>query len=53
MGLGEQAVWAEINMSTVTFTHGMNINVVFENSNRQMSKFVLSELGMPFVRKEE
>ena len=53
MGLVEQAVWAEINMSTVTFTHGMNINVVFENSNREMSKFVLSELGMPFVRKEQ
>ncbi len=53
MGLGEQAVWAEINMSTVNFTHGMNINVVLENSNREMSKFVLSELGMPFVRKEE
>ncbi len=53
MGLVEQAMWAEINMSTVTFTHGMNINVVFENSNREMSRFVLSELGMPFVRKEQ
>jgi large subunit ribosomal protein L5 len=50
MGLTEQAVWPEINMASVTFTHGMHINVVFENSNPEMSKFVLEELGMPFVR---
>ena len=53
MGLHEQAVWPEINMSNINFTHGMNINIVFENSSPEMSRFVLSELGMPFVRKEE
>ncbi len=53
MGLHEQAVWPEINMSNVNFMHGMNINIVFENSNRKMSRFVLSELGMPFVRHDE
>lgn len=53
MGLGEQAVWPEINMSKVSFSHGLNINIVFENSNPEMSEFLLSELGMPFVRTEE
>ncbi len=53
MGLHEQAVWPEINMSNINFNHGMNINIVFENSNPEKSRFVLSELGMPFVRKEE
>ncbi len=53
MGLHEQAVWPEINMSNVNFMHGMNINIVFENSNQKMSRFVLSELGMPFVRHDE
>jgi large subunit ribosomal protein L5 len=53
MGLGEQAVWPEINMSKVSFNHGLNINIVFENSNPEMSEFLLSELGMPFVRIEE
>jgi len=53
MGLVEQAVWPEINMAKVNFTHGMNINIVFENSNREMSKFLLAELGMPFVRPEQ
>ena len=53
MGLHEQAIWPEINMSTVNFTHGMNINIVFENSNPQISRFMLSELGMPFVRHDD
>ena len=53
MGLHEQAVWPEINMSSVNFMHGMNINIVLENSNPEMSRFLLLELGMPFVRHDE
>ena len=53
MGLTEQAVWPEINMANVVFSHGMNINIVFENSTPDMSRFVLTELGMPFVRDED
>ena len=53
MGLTEQAVWPEINMANVSFNHGMNINICFERSNPEVSKFVLTELGMPFVRKED
>ncbi|MHC4219636.1 MAG: 50S ribosomal protein L5, partial [Planctomycetota bacterium] len=52
LGLGEQAVWPEINMSNVSFSHGMHVNIVFENSNPEMSRFMLTELGMPFVREE-
>ena len=52
MGLTEQAVWPEINMANVTFSHGMHVNIVFQNSNPKMSRFVLAELGMPFVRPE-
>jgi len=52
LGLNEQAVWPEINMANVTFTHGMNINIVFENSSPEKSQFVLRELGMPFVKRE-
>ncbi len=52
MGLTEQAVWPEINMANVHFLHGMHVNVVFENSDPKMSRFVLAELGMPFVRPE-
>ena len=33
MGLTEQAVWPEINMAEVNFTHGMNINFTFGKLN--------------------
>lgn len=48
MGLTEQGVFPEINMSEQSFTHGMNINFSFSNSTPELSKFVLDELGMPF-----
>jgi len=53
MGLNEQAVFPEIDMGKVNFVHGMNINVVFRNSNAEMSRFALAELGMPFRKPEE
>jgi large subunit ribosomal protein L5 len=53
MGLTEQAVWPEINMANVVFNHGMNINIVFERSNPEMSRFILAELGLPFTREDE
>lgn len=53
VGLTEQAVWPEINMSQVTFVHGMNINLCFERSNSDISRFLLEELGMPFERKDD
>ena len=52
MGLTEQAVWPEINMAKVTFNHGMHVNIVLQDSNPQMSRFLLAELGMPFIRPE-
>ncbi|MBY0312173.1 MAG: 50S ribosomal protein L5 [Phycisphaerales bacterium] len=52
MGLSEQGVFPEINMAEVNFTHGMNINFVFDKSDPEMSRFLLSELGFPF-RKDE
>lgn len=52
VGLSEQGVFPEINMAEVTFTHGMNINLIFDKSTPQVSRFILSELGMPFRRPE-
>ncbi len=52
-GLTEQAVWPEINMANATINHGMHITFVFENSDAKKSRFVLAELGMPFVKPEE
>ncbi|MFG0293621.1 MAG: 50S ribosomal protein L5 [Phycisphaerales bacterium JB065] len=53
MGLTEQGVFPEIDMARATFTHGMNINFVFSNSNPEVSRFVLSELGFPFAKAED
>lgn len=53
MGLTEQGVFPEIDMAAVTFTHGMNINIKFSGSTPEISRFILSELGMPFVKKED
>lgn len=53
MGLNEQAVFPEIDMGKTNFIHGMNINVVFRNSNAEKSRYALAELGMPFRKPEE
>lgn len=53
MGLNEQGVFPEIDMTRVTFTHGMNINISFRNSNPELSRMILTELGMPFRKKEQ
>lgn len=53
MGLTEQAVWPEINMANATITHGMHITFVFENSDPKKSRYILAELGMPFVKPED
>jgi large subunit ribosomal protein L5 len=53
LGLTEQAVWPEINTADITFSHGMHINLVFDKSTPEMSRFILKEMGMPFVRREQ
>jgi len=53
LGLTEQAVWPEINMARVNFNHGMHINICFSQSNPAKSLYMLKELGMPFVRRDE
>jgi large subunit ribosomal protein L5 len=52
-GLTEQGVFPEINMADVNFTHGMHITLTFRNSTPELSKFILGELGFPFVKPEE
>jgi large subunit ribosomal protein L5 len=53
MGLSEQGVFPEINMADVNFTHGMNINMCFSNSDPKKSRFALEKLGFPFKKPEE
>ncbi len=52
LGLTEQGIFPEVNMAEAKYTHGMNVNFVFTNSDPAKSRFVLAEMGVPFVRKE-
>lgn len=47
-GIDEQGIFPEVNMSEVKYTHGMHITLVFRNSTDEVSRLVLSEMGMPF-----
>jgi large subunit ribosomal protein L5 len=53
LGLNEQGVFPEIDMTNTNFTHGMNITLVFTNSDPEKSRFLLEKMGMPFRKKNE
>lgn len=52
-GITEQGIFPEVDMANAQHTHGMNITMVFRNSDDDKSRAVLAEMGMPFVRPEE
>ena len=52
-GVQEQGIFPEVNMAEAQFTHGMHITLVFQNSTDAISRRLLDELGMPFVKPEE
>ncbi|MCC6681052.1 MAG: 50S ribosomal protein L5 [Phycisphaeraceae bacterium] len=52
-GVSEQGIFPEVDMANVQFVHGMHITMAFRNSNDQMSRAFLRELGFPFVREED
>ena len=51
-GVTEQGIFPEINMAEVKVAHGLNVNFVFSNSDPERSRFLLSEMGVPFQRDE-
>ncbi len=51
-GINEQGIFPEVDMANAQFTHGMNISLVFKNSNDEMTRAALTELGFPFVKKQ-
>ena len=52
-GINEQGIFPEVNMAEAQFTHGMHISIIFHNSDAEKSRFILAELGLPFVKPEE
>lgn len=51
-GVQEQGIFPEVDMANAQFTHGMHVTLVFRNSDNDKSRFVLKELGWPFVGRE-
>ncbi|MFA9479030.1 50S ribosomal protein L5 [Phycisphaerales bacterium AB-hyl4] len=51
-GVQEQGIFPEIDMANAQFMHGMHITLVFKNSDNDKTRFVLKELGWPFVGKD-
>jgi large subunit ribosomal protein L5 len=48
MGLAEQALFPEIMLEKLEHNQGMNITIVFRNSDAEKSLAVLKGIGMPF-----
>ncbi len=48
LGLAEQIVFPEINIDSVEFVQGMDINIVIRSQNDSESFELLNLLGMPF-----
>lgn len=52
-GVQEQGIFPEVDMANAQFTHGMHITLVFKNSTDQVTRMVLTEMGVPFVKPED
>lgn len=52
-GVNEQGIFPEVDMTNAQFTHGMNISLIFKNSNDKMTHAALTELGFPFIKPEQ
>lgn len=52
-GVAEQGIFPEVDMANTSYAHGMNITFTFRNSTDDISRLVLTELGMPFAAEED
>lgn len=53
LGVADQSIFAEIDLSKVTYSQGMNITFVTSATNDSHAYELLKRLGMPFRRVEE
>ncbi len=49
-GVNEQGIFPEVNMAEAKYTHGMHVTFVFRNSDKERTRFALTEIGVPFVK---
>lgn len=49
-GITEQNIFPEVNLDKMEVTQGLNVNIVFHNSDPKKSRLVLEKMGFPFQR---
>lgn len=50
LGIREHTIFPEVDATRVDAVNGMNITIVTSANNDEQARFLLRELGMPFVR---
>jgi large subunit ribosomal protein L5 len=53
MGIADQSIFAEIDLSKITYNQGMNITFVTSATDDANARELLTRLGVPFRRTEE
>lgn len=53
IGLAEHTVFPDIDLGMVDKPHGVEVTIVFKNSNPERSRKLLELIGMPFKKEEE
>ncbi|MFC1700078.1 50S ribosomal protein L5 [Patescibacteria group bacterium] len=48
VGIREHTIFPEVNPNTTKGIRSMQVSIVFNSDEKEMNKFVLSELGFPF-----
>lgn len=50
LGIREHVIFPEVDTNRVDFPKGLNITIITTSDNDEQARFLLAELGMPFVR---
>lgn len=53
LGIRDQMIFPEIDLSRSERSYGMNVTIVTDARNDEQARFLLAELGMPFLRREQ
>ncbi len=52
-GVNEQGIFPEVDLANVSYIHGMNIQLIFLNSDPAKSRACMEEIGFPLKRDDE
>ena len=53
LGFDDQSIFPELTFEETSPVHGLQINIVFSNPSKQLTKAVLSKFGLPFEKENK